>query len=247
MEEFIKRHENLIECYKKIVPFIIFVAYAIGYLFYKIYYWFVGIDIQYYISVEDFLFIGIDYLAILSIGLLSIYMLSNIVGSILKKCVDIIIGRWLGKDVSNSAFYSNLIVWFLMMVIGGYFSICIGTLKYSFFLILVIMIYMPVRMQYIYKLGMIKKQKKMFRHYVFTAIMCFIVFVAYTLAMVSDSITGKIRNNIEFIYEGKCISTENSSLCYLGETSLYYFLYDKTHKETHPFEKAKSSSVKFKH
>lgn len=247
MEEFVKRHEKEIESYKKVVPFIIFIAYAIGYLFYKIYYWSVGIDIQYYISIEDFLFIGIDYLLILSVGLLSIHLLSNIVSLILKKCVDIVRGKWLTKDIGSSAFYSNLIVWFLMMMVGGYFAICIGTLKYSFYLILVVMIYAPIRMQYIYDLGMIRKQKKIFQHYVFTAIMCLVVFVTYTLVKVNDSITGDIKSGIEFIYEGNCISTENAGFYYLGETSSYYFLYDKLHKEARPFEKAKSSNVKFKH
>lgn len=250
---------KIVEIFKSEISLILVLIYSLGYSYLFVYYKLLGIPIEYYVNITDILFKAIEILLqIVLLYLLQAMLLSSVAMFVLRIYYSRILNfrlwkRKIKKEVYKR--YSNtilerskennieLVVFFLYVLLGAFLFYIPDDFR-SFDIVYIL--FLIVRMYFLTHKIEVKEPNK-FREllvggFVVFLLLSFIVSAQFRSVAVKN---GNISKIIEFKDNGKLISTSNSNINYIGESSTYIFLYDKTTRESLIFSKQKVEELKY--
>jgi len=244
--------KKVIDFYKNILPLIVLIIYAVGYVFLTNYYANFGIDIIYYLSLTDILFFSLGMLITLAIilfivefGLSFLMMIFSKEKQSDKEDQDEDV-----KDKAGKSFIKQLVSTFILIVIV--FLLAHYT-EYDFYLYTILFTLMPIKISS--SMRAFGEEDKKFQDFeiIFTG-----SFVTVTLIVVAflygnyeaknvKNINSDIfYNKIEFTFENVQYSTfENDTLVFIGQTTDDLFVYNTITKKSTVFIKNNLKDIKF--
>jgi len=244
--------KKVIDFYKNILPLIVLIIYAVGYVFLTNYYANFGIDIIYYLSLTDILFFSLGMLITLAIilfivefGLSFLIMIFSKEKQSVKEDQDENV-----KDKAGKSFIKQLVSTFILIVIV--FVLAHYT-EYDFYLYTILFTLMPIKISS--SMRAFGEEDKKFQDFeiIFTG-----SFVTVTLIVVAflygnyeaknvKNINSDIfYNKIEFTFENVQYSTfENDTLVFIGQTTDDLFVYNTITKKSTVFIKNNLKDIKF--
>lgn len=243
---------KIIDFYRNILPLIVLIIYAVGYVFLTNYYTNFGIDIIYYLSLTDILFFSLGMLITLAIilflvefGLTFILMIFSKEKKTNKKDEEESVKEKVGKSFIQQLV--SLLILIVLILVLAHFT------EYDFYLYTILFTLMPIKISS--SMRAFGKEDKKLKDFeiIFTG-----SFVSVTLIIVAflygnyearnvKNIDSDIfYNKIEFTYENINYSTfENDTLVFIGQTSNDIFLYNNQTKKSTVYLKNNLKNLKF--
>lgn len=248
--------EEALDQYKKYLPVILLIFYALGYVNLSNYYSAFNVPIEYYINLTDMLMYAIGRLVSIT-GTFIVTELILIIPTyfIIKKCQDYEINKLLKKSNKetkvNNRFkrihsrnipegsYSALSAFILLIALG----ILIHKAYEPWVNYIIIFIFL--------KFSIILTNKiKETTFYLFRSAIVIIptIFVFWITGIdeANKVVNSNNTKNISFESNDLLYTTTDKSHIFIGETSGYIFLYNPKHKETEIFQKTNISELKIK-
>ena len=232
---------ELIDDYKRLAPFLLFIVYALGYVFLTNYYSTFGIDIVFYLNLTDILFLALKLLIFLAI-----------IGFIVEIGLIFLTGFFISvfskKEKTSTTTYqfSSLLI---LLILGYVIAFVTG---FYFYIFSIIFTLMPIKLYHaiVEKEDHNEDKRKMslFSFVLLTIILTIITFIFsyYEGFRVKDNNGLLFGKRVEFVYKGKFISTFNNPLLVcIGETSNHLFLFSSPENKTQVFIKSDLESLKF--
>lgn len=242
--------ERIKHFYKEILPLYILFSYCLGYVFVTTYYSTFGVDIEYYISITDLLFLSIYLLVSLTIILVIVEILLKIIVMFIYPIdyekLEKEDEKKLYKKRGNAEMISFLILFVLSFIISYYTGEYLYTFTILFTLLPIKMISASSKFDKSRETEINSDNAETFRKLDFDILNVMIGIILFFLFLLygwKESSNVKNNNgllfskNIKFFYKNKNITSDKNNI-FIGETSEYLFMYDKKINETHVYNKS---------
>lgn len=237
----IEKISNYLKDFKDYIPVILVVFYCLGYSKMIGYYSVFDIDIEYYLSIDDFVFVAIKDMIKFLIGYLAIDMSTVVIYS----AMQIIFYKFLEKDswkkavsegkkqefeeeLGGLAFQNAFLLTFLALIIWILFF---DWFNEGFVYLGITAVFQMGRLS-IGDSGSIKSRKML---YTIIFILSFIGGFYLWGKVEGENVPKKLRvwdREVIFTYEGERFSSMEENQIFLGETSGYIFIYSPEKKST---------------
>jgi hypothetical protein len=227
--------------YKEIIPFITFLLYIFGGIYYVTYYSSFGIiNIISYISATEILILPIEFIFINMIEMFVIeFILCIFVWFVIPKILYFIPQKHRRKEevpYLESSFGCQL----FFLIFGSMLLIFISANFYfwlwlpAFFILFIIKLYLLLEKEE--KEQIIKQYLLKIIFVVCVIIYAFTIFY-YAYKDSQNVLSGSSTQQVEIIMENKTYLTNDKGIFFIGETTANYFLYDKNNNNTIIIEK----------
>ena len=237
------------------LPVILFILYSIGYSYLKYYYLGVGINFEYYISLTDIIFYTIEYLIKTFFMYLVFEGFSGLLYYILEFFVFKDLVFYVKKRIFNQRYldlflkmnrlkiyiaFQEILILFIITVVGfNLVSAASGGAILSEYLIYITP-FLVGKVIFLLNKDVIKRKSLL--------VLIVVIGIYFSGLFVLSNLGSIHAKNIEqadrkFTLSFKLgdveysTNGESSNFIYLGETSVYFFLFDKVNKETLAFRK----------
>lgn len=244
--------KKIIDFYKNILPLIVLIVYALGYIFLTNYYTNFGIDIIYYLSLTDILFFSLGMLITLTIillivefGLTFLIMIFSKEKNSEKKDEEKNV-----KDRAGKSFIKQLVSILILVVIV---LVLAHFTEYDFYLYTILFTLIPIKISS--SMRAFGEKDKEFKNFeiiftgsIVTVILIIVAFLYgnYEAQNVKNIDSDIFYNKVEFTYEDKEYSTfENDTLVFIGQTTNNIFVYNKQTKKSWVYIKNDLKNLKF--
>lgn len=235
--------EKIKHFYREILPLYIFFSYCLGYVFIKTYYSTFGIDIEYYISITDLLFLSIYLLVSLALVLIAVEILLKIVVMFIYPIDYEKLEKEDKKKLNQKRGNAEMISFIILFVLSFIISYYTGEYLYTFTVLFTLL---PIKMVSASNKFDKSRDAEFDNKLDFDFLNVMIGIILFFLSFLygwKESSNVKNNNglffskNIEFTYKNeKLISTNNN--IFVGETSEYVFVYDKKISKTQIYNKS---------
>lgn len=250
--------ERIKHFYREILPLYILFSYCLGYVFITTYYSTFGIDIEYYISVTDLLFLSIYLLVSLTIVLVIVEILLKIIVMFIYPIdyekLEKEDKKKLYEKRGNAEMISFLILFVLSFIITYYTGEYLYTFTIAFTLLPIKMISASSKFDKSRETEIDSIEAETFRKLDFDFLNVMIGVILFFLSFFygwKESSNVKSNNglffskNIEFTYKSKNLISDSNNI-FIGETSGYLFMYEKKINETHIYNKSDLENFRVK-
>lgn len=244
-----------LESYKTNIPIIILVFYSLGYIYLNRYYSRFDISIENYISLTDIIFVTIINLVRLAIIFIFVEFVLVVISTFILKVLyskklnpksDV---RLRNKSIYDK--YYNLVInkqingtSFFILLIGLFVSLFIDV---DFDIVILFLPFFIIKLHQITNYKNIAERNRMLQYS--GLIMYFVLIVCFAIWGHNDGNFAKTSDNlsiIEFSENKTKYNTAADSLSFIGETSLYLFVYEKNSRKTLVLNKQKIFDFKVK-
>lgn len=227
-----------------------------GYIFLSNYYTNFGIDITYYLSLSDILFVSLGILITLAITLLIVDVVINLITQFLFSLKNPIKGpeekpfkNYKDEQLFNSFsfHFSGLCIFYLLVFVLSYIIV------WDFYLYVIMFVYTPLKISGAGK--NLDNTKKLGDDIMVTITGTFVTVILlgasffyghYEALSVKNSRSIWFSKQTEFNYNGEFYTTfKNDKLIFFGETSNNIFLYNTQSKKSSVFYKTKLDNLVF--
>jgi hypothetical protein len=233
--------KNIFSFYKNILPLIVLIIYSLGYVFLSNYYANFGIDIIYYLSLTDILFVSLGILIMLSIALLVVDISINLITTFLFNLKKLVSKKKEKENYNRYSFHFTGLVIFLIFSMVFY-----NIIEWDFYYYVILLVYIPLKT---FRTG----DKLDGDHYMIIGIILTVVLLVAAF-LFGHSQANNLKNSrsiwfskqTEFNYHGEFYTTfENDKLIFFGETSNNIFIYNTQTKKSNVFYKTDLDNLIF--